>query len=124
MNSKLQDAVNIFKELGWEKATPENALLLPLGTKEQKQAALAGLKSGDWSGLVQTDTYKYASISLVDVDTDMLAIFAVRVGVDARRAAYIMGWQDKEKIIDVLVSRGAKYASKFIGFACVPNLRG
>jgi hypothetical protein len=39
MNQKLQKAVDIFKELGWEKATPENLLTLPLGTPEQKWAA-------------------------------------------------------------------------------------
>ncbi|MCL2165575.1 MAG: hypothetical protein FWH55_14580, partial [Oscillospiraceae bacterium] len=55
MNPSLQDAVAIFKELGWENASPDNILDLPVGTAEQKRTALAGLKSGEWGQYTNED---------------------------------------------------------------------
>ena len=77
MNPKLKDAVAIFKELGWEKASPENVLQLPLGTAEQKRVALAGLKSGDWS---EYSVEKKCFCSHFDVEESKLALFAIRAG--------------------------------------------
>ena len=90
MNQKLQDAVAVFKELGWEKVTPENILELPLGTPEQKRTALTGLKSGEWGGFVEIKKNTYGYRSSIDVDESKLALFAVRVGVDASRAVNIL----------------------------------
>lgn len=118
MNPKLQDAVAIFKELGWQQATPENVLQLPLGTAEQKQTALAGLKSGDWGGFVRTSNNTYGYRSEVDVDEGTLALFAVRVGVNARRAANILHKANRAMLVEVVAARGVKYTADFIGFAC------
>lgn len=123
MNSKLQDAVSIFKALGWEDATLENVLLLPLGTSNQKQISLAGLKSGDWGGYDQTGDGAYGWHSYIDVDEGKLALFAIRVGVDARRAANISRNAEHEILIAVIAARGAKYASDFIIFACISRRR-
>jgi hypothetical protein len=122
MNRKLQKAVDIFKELGWETATPENLLTLPVGTSEQKRAALDGLKSGEWLEFVKvgnTLEMRYC----FDVKADMLALFAVRVGVDARRAANILSGGGVEVLVSVIARRGAKYAADFITHACVSGRR-
>ena len=122
MNSKLQEAVAVFKELGWEEATPENIAELPLGTAEQKRTALAGLKSGEWLEWVKEGN-TLSTRYVFDVDAGMLALFAVRIGVDARRASNILSsgnnlFSRSNMVIDVIASRGEKYALDFIGFAC------
>ena len=120
MNPNLQDAVAIFKELGWDRVTLKNLPELPPCTAEQKKAALAALKSGEWvtwdsNGRVQ----RY-----FDEDEGKLALFAVSVGVDARRAANILTrTPNVELITEVIARRGAKYAADFIGFACISRNR-
>lgn len=123
MNHKLTDAVAIFKELGWEAATAETVLQMPLGTPEQKRTALAGLRSGDWGDIRQVAKNTYGYVSDVDVDEGMLAVFAVCVGVDARRAAGILRAVDSTLTAAVIAQRGAKYAVDFIGYACVSRRR-
>ena len=44
MSNKLQQAVEIFKILGWEGVTSENVLDLPLGTPEQKKNCFSGVE--------------------------------------------------------------------------------
>lgn len=119
MNTKLQDAVAIFKELNWENVTTENILNLSTGSAEQKRTAIAGLKSGAW-GEFAAEGWR----SFIDVDEGNLALFAVRVGVDARRAANITYNASQEMLIQVIAERGTKYASDFIRYACVSQRRG
>ena len=53
MKPKLQEALSIFKELGWEFATLDNILTLPVGSAKQKKSALAGLKNGEWGEYIR-----------------------------------------------------------------------
>jgi hypothetical protein len=123
MNPKLQQAAAIFKELGWENVTPDNILSLPIGTAEQKRAALDGLKSGEFGEFVQTSANSYGWRSHTDADNGKLALFAVRVGVNARRAAGILRGGDHEIQTAVIAARGAKYAADFITYACISRRR-
>ncbi|MDR0490437.1 MAG: PRTRC system protein E, partial [Oscillospiraceae bacterium] len=123
MSSKLQEAVAIFKELGWENVTTENILSLPLGTAEQKRAALDGLKSGDWGEIAELKKNTYGYRSHVDVDENKLALFAIRIGVNAQRAANILRAFENDIIVKVIADRGIKYASDFINYACVSRRR-
>jgi hypothetical protein len=123
MNPKLQQAVGIFKELGWEAVTSENVLSLPVGTPEQKRTALDGLKSGGFGEFTQLSANSYGWRSHVDVDEGKLALFAVRVGVSAQRAAGILNGNGSEMMAGLIAARGTKYATDFITYACVSNRR-
>ena len=123
MNPKLHEAVAIFKELGWGDVTPENVLSLPTGTAEQKRTALAGLKSGEWGKIGQLKKNTFGWIGHTNIDESKLALFAVRVGVDARRAANILYRCDNEMLTPIIAGRGAKFASDFISYACVSRRR-
>ena len=123
MNPKLQEAVAIFKSLGWERATPENVMSLPLPTGEQKKTALEGLKSGEFGTIGEVGKNAFGWISGVDVNESMLALFAVRTGVNAQRAASILRGGSSTLIAKVIASRSAKYAADFIGFVCVSSRR-
>jgi len=123
MNAKLPDAVAIFKELGWEGVTGDNILELPVGTPEQKKVALAGLKSGEWGEMQENTKGTWRWENFVDVDTSKVALFAVRVGVDARRASNICRGNDHEMLMALLASRGRKYVTDFINNACVSSRR-
>ncbi|MDR2605592.1 MAG: hypothetical protein LBC55_09665 [Desulfovibrio sp.] len=122
-NPKLQEAVAIFKELGWNEVTPENVLSLPLGTPEQKRAALAGLKSGEWGEFTELSENTYGWRSFVDVDEGKLALFAVRAGIDAAKAVNILYRSDRDMIVPVIAERGAPFAADFIRHACVARRR-
>ena len=124
MNPKLIEAVTIFKELGWEEVTPENVMELPLGTAEQRKVALAGLKSGEWRKWEKRENGGWGDISLVDVEEFKLALFAVRIGVDAKRATHIIFPREREEmVVAVIAARGTKYAMDFISHACTANHR-
>lgn len=120
MNTGLENAVAIFKELGWADATPEQAVSLPLGTVEQRRTALAGLKSGEWGGIVQ-DGNTYSWKAFFDVDRGMLGLFAVRLGVDARRTVQVVPRFNRfpdSILTPILAERGPAFASSFIKAAC------
>lgn len=124
MNPKLLEAVEICKELGWEKVAIDNIMDLPLGTAEQKKTALDGLKSGDWGefALIEKNTYGWKSY--VDIDQSILALYVVRLGAAAQRTANILNRAaNHEMLIAVLAERGAKYAADFIHYACTSRRR-
>ncbi|MDR2771063.1 MAG: PRTRC system protein E, partial [Clostridiales Family XIII bacterium] len=126
MRKELQDAVAVFKALGWADAAPEDVLRLPPGTPEQKRTALAGLKSGEWGEFAKLSENTYGWRSFIDADSGRLALFAIRVGVDARRAANILttgGFSRPELQVAVIAERGARYASDFINHACISRRR-
>ncbi|MCL2091899.1 MAG: hypothetical protein FWH11_12010 [Micrococcales bacterium] len=110
-NPRLDEAVAIFTELGWADASPTDALTLPLGTGAQQKAALAGLRSGHWRWR-----------KFVDVDIEMLWLFAVRVGVSPRRAVETLDRKTSSgpaKLRDdiafaVLAERGPEFARVFV----------
>ncbi|MCL2091908.1 MAG: hypothetical protein FWH11_12055 [Micrococcales bacterium] len=109
-NPHLDEAIAIYKELGWLDAPHEAALTLPLGTAAQRDAALAGLVSGDW------DEWKDGRhVSHIDVDAVKLWLFSVRVGVDAQRAAATMTWQVPDDLaFAVVAERGPAFARTFV----------
>ncbi|MCL2223745.1 MAG: hypothetical protein FWB96_02120 [Defluviitaleaceae bacterium] len=120
MNAKLKKAVEIFKELGWEGVSPENVLDLPLGTAEQKKAALEGLKSGDFGEyVVNGNNYSYKPFFTPEY-LDKLTIFAIRVGVTAPRSRDMLNWfhANKEMLFAVVKARGAKFSRDFVNAAC------
>lgn len=124
VNPRLHEAVEIFRELGWDKADVADAPTLPLGTKEQQKAALAGLRTGDWSEYRRDKSNSYRWISVVNVNETMLALFALRLGVIPRRAASLLQYTDDSVLARCVASRGKTYASKFIDEVCNPRLRG
>ncbi|MGW4480727.1 hypothetical protein [Rhodococcus triatomae] len=122
----LTDAIEVFAELGWRGAAIEDARTLPLGTAEQRRTALAGLRSGAWGefGRIRENIYGY--ISWVDVDEAALALFAIRLGVDANRAAQIMPHSNRvadDLAAEVLADRGPEFAARFVDAVCVSSRR-
>ncbi|MCL2424212.1 MAG: hypothetical protein FWD11_10035, partial [Micrococcales bacterium] len=88
-NPRLDEAVAIFKELGWADATYADVPTLSLGSAAQRKAALAGLRTGDWGELGYVPGKGTRWRVYTDVDTRMLLLFAVRLGLGARRAATV-----------------------------------
>ncbi|MDR2870398.1 MAG: hypothetical protein LBV04_08115, partial [Deferribacteraceae bacterium] len=122
-NPKLDEAIAIFKKLGWESVTAENILQLPIGTAEEKRIALAGLKSGDWSEWTKFDEHSFGFKDITGVDGKALALFSIRMGVDARRAVNMAYGVDSTALMLLIAERGAKYAADFISHACVSRRR-
>lgn len=123
VNPRLNEAVDIFRELGWDKADVSDAPTLPLGTKEQQKVAIAGLRTGDWSEYRRIKSNSYRWISVVDVNETMLALFALRLGVIPLRAASLLQYTDDFVLARCVAPRGKTYASKFIDEVCNPRLR-
>ena len=123
VNPRLNEAVEIFRELGWDTADVADAPTLPLGTKEQQKVALAGLRTGDWGeyGKVGPDTYGW--ISAVDIDETMLALFELRLGVIPHRALWLLQHADDVVLARCVAQRGEAYAAEFIDEVCLPLLR-
>lgn len=109
-------AIEVFRELGWHEASPEQIMDLPLGTPEQQRVAKTGLAKGEWGAFGQIGERTYGWISWVDVDEDMLGAFAVRVGVPVKRAAAVMpGRRDcpPELRGRLIASRGPEFTTAF-----------
>lgn len=93
---KLDAAIAIFQELGWDQATPEQVFELPLGTPEQQKIARAGLAKGPWEKWDYDGEGNYGPrwLGSEPVDKLMLGAFAVRLGVPAARVLDVIpqGW--------------------------------
>ena len=122
MASKLERAVAIYRSLGYEETAYENILSLGIGTKEEQAIARDGLKSGEWVQIKQLSENSYGFAPVVDVDLKKLAVFAVRIGVEAKRAANVIGRGD-EIALQAIMARGEKYAVNFISAAESGNRR-
>ena len=122
MASKLEKAVEIYRSLGYEDTAYENILSLGIGTKEEQEIARDGLKSGEWVQIKQLSENTYGFVPVVDVDLKKLAVFAIRVGVEAKRAANILSRGD-EIVLQAIMARGANYAQNFVLAACTSNRR-
>ena len=122
MASKLERAVEIYRSLGYEETAYENILSLGIGTKEEQEIAREGLKSGEWVQIKQLSENSYGFAPVVDVDLKKLAVFAVRIGVDAKRAANVIGRGD-ETALQAIMARGENYAAHFISAAESGNRR-
>ena len=116
MASKLERAVEIYRSLGYEETEYENILSLGIGTKEEQSLARDGLKSGEWVQIKQLSENTYGFVPVVDVDLKKLAVFAIRVGVEAKRAANILSRGD-EIVLQAIMARGDNYAIQFISAA-------
>jgi len=111
----LAAAIDVFRELGWSGAGLDEIMTLPLGTPAQRRVAKAGLAKGAWGGIEQLDERSWGWRSSVDVDTDLLGAFAVRVGVTARRAAEIFPRGLSPRIQgELLAERGADFVAAFV----------
>ena len=122
MASKLERAVEIYRSLGYEETEYENILSLGIGTKEEQEIARDGLKSGEWVQIKQLSENSYGFAPVVDVDLKKLAVFAVRIGVEAKRAANVIGRGD-ETALQAIMARGENYAAHFISAAESGNRR-
>ncbi|MCL2466595.1 MAG: hypothetical protein FWF02_00915 [Micrococcales bacterium] len=141
LNLHVNDAVDVFVTLGWADADPAGVLDLPLGTPEQQKIALAGLRTGEWGHIaweqwIAVDPGEGAHPTWFfdrDRRTVMLALFAVRLGVDGRHAAVLlsdahldsrtrkhhMGHVLRDAVAAVVEQRGAGFAQKFLTRAVV-----
>ena len=122
MASKLERAVEIYRSLGYEETVYENILSLGIGTKEEQGIARDGLKSGEWVQVKQLSENSYGFAPVIDVDLKKLAVFAVRIGVEAKRAANVIGRGD-EIALKAIMARGENYAIQFISAAESGNRR-
>ena len=122
MASKLERAVAIYRSLGYEESPYENILSLGIGTKEEQAIARDGLKSGEWAQIKQLSENSYGFAPVVDVDLKKLAVFAVRIGVEAKRAVNVIGRGD-EISLQAIMARGENYAVNFISAAENGNRR-
>ena len=122
MASKLERAVAIYRSLGYEETAYENILSLGIGTKEEQAIARDGLKSGEWVQIKQLSENSYGFAPVVDVDLKKLAVFAVRIGVEAKRATNVIGRGD-ETSLQAIMARGENYAVNFISAAESGNRR-
>ena len=122
MASKLESAVAIYRSLGYEETAYENILSLGIGTKEEQEIARDGLKSGEWVQIKQLSENSYGFAPVVDVDLKKLAVFAVRIGVEAKRAVNVIGRGD-EIALQAIMYRGENYAIHFISAAESGNRR-
>jgi len=114
MDEKLKKATEIFDSLGWNNVTAENIMTLPVGTPEQKKAALQGLKSGAWR--VYTTSTAEGYHFFPSEYANKLALYAVRIGVTVSRASEIVNifQANKDMLYHVVESRGKKFASDYV----------
>ncbi|WP_455009534.1 PRTRC system protein E [Oribacterium sinus] len=122
MASKLERAVEIYRSLGYEETAYENILSLGIGTKEEQGIAREGLKSGEWVQIKQLSENSYGFAPVIDVDLKKFAVFALRIGVEAKRAANVIGRGD-EIALQAIMDRGENYAIRFISAAESGNRR-
>lgn len=122
MASKLERAVEIYRSLGYEETAYEDILSLGIGTKEEQEIARDGLKSGEWVQIKQLSENSYGFAPVIDADLKKLAVFAVRIGVEAKRAANVIGRGD-EIALQAIMDRGENYAIQFISATESSNRR-
>lgn len=113
-NPHLTDALAIFTALDWHHATLDQALTLPLGSPEQQATALAGLRSGDWGSFGKLGPQQYGYRSIVTVDETMLLLFAIRIGISAKRTIELVRLGNGEVLLPVIESRGEQFINSFI----------
>ncbi|MFC0715388.1 DUF7824 domain-containing protein [Cellulomonas biazotea] len=114
---RLAAALQVFTDLGWGSADLADVEHLPLGTPEQQRTARDGLASGAWGAFGQTGPNTYGWISAVPVDETLLAVLAVRAGVDVRRAVRLLASAhrvDDELATRLVAARGERFAVRFV----------
>ena len=126
MTPELAEAVAIFRELGWEGEPLERAADLPIGTPTQQRLARKGLRRGDWGHFGATGPNTATWVNDVEVDPNALGLFAIRVGVDARRSVELAP-SARDIADDVLLAclapRGPEFAAEFVRRTCLREWR-
>lgn len=122
MASKMERAVEIYRSLGYEETAYEKILSLGIGTKEEQGIAREGLKFGEWVQVKQLSENSYGFVPVIDVNLKKLAVFALRIGVEAKRAANVIGRGD-EISLQAIMARGENFAIHFISAAESGNRR-
>lgn len=125
----LDAAIAVFRDLGWVDARSEDAATLPMGTPEQQRTALAGLRSGEWSGDDPEDPRGLRWVSWIgrDIDAGMLTVFAIRSGVTAQRAVDRVSRQHSASptvLAEVVRGRGDGFVREFTERALAHGIRG
>lgn len=121
-DEKLQRAVEVFRALGWQDLPWDALATAPLGSPEQRRIALAGLRSGAWSGwdVLERDESGRATrrgwVVHTDAPQDRLGIFAIRLGVSARRAAEVAtaDGPGEAATIAAIEARGEEFVADFV----------
>lgn len=126
MTPALAESVALFRELGWEGEPLERAPELPVGTPAQQRTAAKGLQRGDWGhfGAIGPNTVTW--VSDIPVDSDALGLFAIRMGVDARRSVELAprpGVVDDDVLLACLAPRGPEFAVDFVRRTCLREWR-
>ncbi|PFG44146.1 hypothetical protein ATJ88_2864 [Isoptericola jiangsuensis] len=112
-SARLLAAIDVFTDLGWRGASAADAESLPLGTPEQQRVARDGLAPADWQRWGRDDPPG----GLTWKDESLLALFAVRVGVDARRAVRVLSSRDDDVVARLVAGRGRAFAARFVAEA-------
>ncbi|MFC9558508.1 DUF6493 family protein [Agromyces sp. NPDC056965] len=126
MTDALTRSLELFRDLGWADAEQSAALELPVGTEAQRREARAGLQRGDWNEWVSEGDSLFRESVVGEIDHGMLALFAIRVGADARRAEAVLGGPHSvpdQLATEVLATRGPDFALAFTARACRSNRR-
>lgn len=114
-NTALDTSLTIFKELGWDSASrDQDVMALPLGDQTQQKSAKAGLLKGEWGSFAEISDDTWGWVSTIDVDPCLLGVFAIRLGVPARRAfeVYPVALAATAQAA-LLASRGPEFITQF-----------
>lgn len=122
MNQKQERAIDIYKKLGYEDRPYEEINQLGTGTKEEKKIAKEGLQRGEWWEFREIEKNTYGSVNIMGVDLSKLAIFAIKVGVDARRTANILD-KNTKVCLEAVMERGENFALQLIEAVCRADRR-
>lgn len=122
MNQKQERAIDIYKNLGYEDRPYEEINQLGTGTKEEKKIAKEGLQRGEWWEFREIEKNTYGSVNIMGVDLSKLAVFAIKVGVDARRAVNVLD-QNSRVALEAIMERGEEFAQQFISAECRADRR-
>ena len=126
MTDALTRSLELFRDLGWADAAQADALELSVGTEAQRREARIGLQRGDWSDWITEGNTLTRESVVGTADHGMLALFAIRVGADPRRAEAVLGGPGSvpdQLAAEVLATRGPEFAIAFTSRACRSNRR-
>lgn len=110
INKEQAAAIAIFQELGWDQATPDQALTLPLGSKEQQQVAKKGLSHSRLPDSMLTN--------------EILRLFAIRLGVNPRRVLRWWAVSRPQILAAAIKEQSVEWATEFVDRACRSEFRG
>lgn len=113
--STLAQSLAIFDALGWGDLTPAEALDADLGTPEQRTVALAGLRRGALHEVVKDGSWLSFRSLLGDRNPEVVALFGLRLGVDARRVIDLAPFSpvDELSLARAIATRGDAFATAF-----------